>query len=171
MRNGIVRLAAWLVAAVALTACYESDREIIPVELGEALPYEHDLVGWAGDEEATHFVRGAAGQDMRFEHHREYEVNTGVLRAFRLKGDIFAVQVHEDDASYYSVLFYRVTPDTVARVEPVSADAVKALAARSGVTLTNTGFGYQKLAGEPAAKLAFVRGHARLDFRVWQKQR
>jgi hypothetical protein len=168
--RGLLR---WLIAAplLVLAACYESEREIIPVELGEKVPFRHDVLGWAGDEEGTHFALGAAGNDVRFEHHREHEKTTGVLRALRVKDDIFAVQVRDDDAAYYTVLFYRIGPDAVTRVEVAAPAQVAALAARTGVRLTDTGFSYQKLAGEPAAMLAFVRGHAGLEFRDWKKPR
>ena len=165
----LLAVLALCLIGMSLTACYETEQEIIPVELGDPVPFEHEVIVWEGNEDGTHFGRTATGNDYRYENHREDEVDTGALRALHLKDGIFAVQVHPDDADYYKLLFYRIEKTGVRRVEAASTAQVAALAARSGVKLAQTPWGYAKMTGETAAMLAFVRGHAALEFREWQR--
>jgi hypothetical protein len=157
----MVMLAA---ALVALTGCYEVEREIIPGNLGEVIPYRNNPIPWAEGGQ-TWLSPSGAGNDYRFEDRRDGEDKTGTLRAMRVVRDIFAVQLRYDDENSYYVLFYRATAAQVRQVEVASEAEMKALARRFRVTVDDDGFGSTSLSGTPADLLAFIRGHAQLAFR------
>ncbi|MEQ9189422.1 MAG: hypothetical protein RLQ25_02740 [Alphaproteobacteria bacterium] len=165
-RPSILRAAALALAGLLLAACYETSAEIIPPDQAISLT---DLPGsYSGSDGAeTEIAAIAFSNDYRFRRvTADNEQTVGTIRIMPLTGDIYVVQMADDDDSAYTILFYRFSSDQngtgFSRVTPAATDEqLVALAASHGATYDPD---FAVLEGPAATQLAFVLAHAELPF-------
>jgi len=148
----------FLVLAVALAGCYETNHEVIPPSAGIRAPVESPITWDEGGE--THFSYVPATKDYRF---REEDGRTGSVRAIHIRDDIYLTQVRYDDENVYGLFFFQITPTRLDIVYPVGD--IETVATRHGVELEEDFVIVDYiLHGPPQNIYAFLSDHAQFRF-------
>ncbi len=154
-----------------ITACYETDQEVIHIDQGAAVDglvgdYSHD-----GSTMTTEITAVAYSNDYRYRRvDEDGSVTTGLLRAMPLKDTIYLVQIFNDGATTYTLTFYdfRVGSDgskTFERMIYQAPDAaIHALAEQHGVEITEDEFVDFWLSGNSENMMSFLLAHRDFPF-------
>lgn len=156
MKN-VMRSLAALTVLLLVAACYELEREAIPVSAGEIIPGQKDsgvVLGRSG-----RVTRSGQGNDYRFTETFGGRSRQGTFRAVRVQGDLWLVQARYDGDAFYNASFWRLGAGQPQRLEP-RGDIV-ALATRHGVTRE-----FDAVRGGPMDIANFLKAHAGLEMVV-----
>ena len=151
----VARVAILVGTLLALTSCYELEREVIPIAAGEVVSELKDS-GSLGDR-TFRVGRSGQGNDYRFTETFRGRSRVGSFRAMRVQGDLWIMQSRYDGDPFYTASFWRVGTAVVTRVEP--RGDIAALAERHGVVREG-----DLVRGQPTNVLAFLRAHVNLNF-------
>jgi len=155
---------------LVFTGCYQTNQEVITSSVAEVLPYNAEKVSLQADGDM--FIKpSTTGHDykVRYIKPNDPDVKTGTLRVMRVKGNIFAVQTKYDGENFYDILFCKITANNYQIMEPVSDEAVHALAHQNNVNLTMDIKTGNDLSGNPHEILNFLKAHKDLKFREFKE--
>jgi hypothetical protein len=150
-----------LFLCLPLVGCYQSDHEVIPAKMAEIMPYKSNTVSLGEDGDIL-LSRAPSSKDyaVRQTKKDDARVKVGTLRAMRIKGNIYAVQMKYDEDNSYDIVFCRINANNYEVLDPKSNDAVQALAKRYNVSLKDQ----TDLSGSPQDMLEFLKAHKDLEF-------
>ena len=159
----------FVVMALAVAGCYESDVEVISASSAVAV---NGVPGnYTFDNGGTLTVSSVPlSNDYRFrEVSKDNKASTGYLRLVPLRGDIYIIQAKYDNETVYYIDFYQFSSST-RRFQPleVSADekSLDQLAQQYKVKIDWDSWDFVPyLTGTGSNILAFLRAHANLPFK------
>ncbi|MBM3504264.1 MAG: hypothetical protein FJX65_10360 [Alphaproteobacteria bacterium] len=164
-RRGVTRIVA-AIAMLLVSACYEVGREVIPASAGVQIPEAISPITW-NNGGSVQFSFVPATRDYRFsERSADGSVHNGSVRAMPVRDNIYALQVLYDGSRNYEIYFLQVTATRVEWMSP-QGNLVE-LGRRYAVNFTepenDEQWDMNRLEGNPANLLAFLRAHRELRF-------